>query len=435
MSDWVVPTNDIFLHRHIKAHKRGNDYPLVDIPTNEVIDIWVASINQQREGNKDQPYLSPLLPWAGGSKLSLYSIGALVSMGGYKYSGLKVLGYSLYRDRYIITTTGMWDDHTIIGDSLSVGDLDADYQYPLELRREGPHWEFVKGGAPNDPIINREYLYLPVAAYTGSVMELIPSIGYWKGPAPLRIGIIGTLIPDRELLLPSNHKDYGEWYNTTSVGVGTSPLLPGLTFTGAVVVLGDGELLYEYQDLAGTYSMRGMLYMSPLRPDDHQYPLGRPKPGDLILDDCIPLGGYPHSATLPWVGRSTGYKTTDNYHPTRTYYLYEDRYGGTFLHESPPSKDVWPLIEELLGDGGIGIEVPCVTDRLYIEDSSCGVALILPDLLSVSLYDGYIWDDCTMIGDDYDLVIHPCVAYWDDSTWIDDYYYIDPCADVSPTCA
>jgi hypothetical protein len=355
-------------------------------------------------------------------------------VGGYKYTGTKVLDYPLYRDRYIITHTGYWDDHTVMGDAFSVGDLDDDYLTPTSYQRTGLHWEFMKSSSTtNDgagPMIDREYLYLPVGTYTESVMELVPSIPYWSEAGPS----IGHLVPDRLYLLPSNHMDYGEWYNVGPIGMGTSPFLPGFISTGVTTVIGDGEVLYEYQDREGWYSIPGTLYMSPLRPDAHQYPLGRPKPGDLVLDSCLPIGQYPAKATSPWVGVSTGYRTTSQYHPLRTYYLYEDLGGGTFLHDVVPSPNTWSLIEQLLGDEGITISVPCVRDELYIRDKGCGVVIELPDLGNGAYTDGELWDDCTWVDDDYLMSWDPCDTYWDDWLWMDDYQEIDPCLEVTPNC-
>lgn len=420
-------SNELFLHRHTKAYQRSNPYPLVDTPNDTSITSWAASVTKQRAAHPDQPYLSPLLPMDRRSSLSLHSISTIISMGGYRYTGVKELQYPLYRDRYVVTTTGLWDDHTIIGDALSVGDMDDDYLIPVTPPTTGLHWEFVKGA--DELMEDREYLYLPIGSYTQDVMELIPSLPYWvesKGS--------GYLLPSTQYLLPSNHMDYGEWYNVGPISMGTSPFLPGLRSTGVTTILGDGEVLYEYQDIGGVYSIPGMLYMSPLRPTNHHYPLGRPKPGDLVRDPCLLVGGQPHKGTTPWVGYSTGYRTTPNYHPSRTYYLYEDLDGGTFLHDVEPSTNVWPLVEDLLGTGGITISAPCVRDEVYIRDWGCGVTIILPDLGDGRFTDGELWDDCTIIGDDYHLAWDPCDNLWGDRLMMDDYQEMDPCLVVEPDC-
>jgi hypothetical protein len=427
-------SNDLFLHRHTKAYRRHNPYPLVEVPDEVSTMQWVTSVGRQREAHANQPFLSPLLPISRSSSLSLYTISTLISVGGYKYTGTKVLDYPLYRDRYIITHTGWWDDHTVIGDALSVGDLDDDYLTPTAYARTGLHWEFMKGYSTTTdgagPMASRQYLYLPIDSYTTSVMELVPTIPYWSEAGPT----IGHLVPDRLYLLPSNHMDYGEWYNVGPIGMGTSPFLPGFVSTGVSTIIGDGEVLYEYQDIEGWYSIPGTLYMSPLRPDAHQYPLGRPKAGDLVLDSCVAMGQYPSKATTPWVGVSTGYRTTSQYHPSRTYYLYEDLDGGTFLHDAVPSPNTWPLIGQLLGDGGITISVPCVRDELYIRDKGCGVVIELPDLGEGRYTDGNYWDDCTWIGDTYFMAWDPCITYWNDRLWMDDYQWVDPCVEVGSQC-
>ncbi len=422
-------SNDLFLHRHTKAYRRSNQYPLLDTPSDLSTQAWVVSVTKQRAAHPNQPYLSPLLPMGRSSSLSLYSVSTLIAMGGYQYTGIKVLEYPLYRNRYIVTTIGLWDDHTIIGDALSVGDMDDDYLTRTSRPTTGLHWEFMKGmGASME---DREYLYLPVGTYTKSVMDLIPSIPYWDSATH---ACSGYLLPDRNYLLPSSHMDYGEWYNISPIGMGTAPFLPGLVSTGVTTILGDGEVLYEYQDVEGWYSIPGTLYMSPLRPSNHQYPLGRPKPQDLVLDTCLLVGGYPSKSTSPWVGYSTGYRTTPSYHPSRTYYLYEDLDGGTFLHDAEPSPNTWPLIEDLLGTGGITISIPCVRDELYIRDYSCGVILLLPDLPLLGYTDGALWDDCTIIGDRYYMAWDPCNNYWGDRLMIDDYQDIDPCVVLVPNC-
>jgi hypothetical protein len=419
-------SNNVFLHRHTKTYRDVSPYPLVNEPG--PLDEWVQGVNRQRLAYPDQPYLTPLLPIDTRSTLSLYGISTLISVGGYSYSGVKEIEYPLYRDRYIITSTGLWDDHTLVGDNLSVGDMDDDYKVRTERPSTGLHWEFVKEGAA--PMQERQYLYLPVGQYTDSVMQLVPQIPYWV----LHNSSNGHLLPDRQYLLPSKHTDYGEWYNIGPIGMGTSPFLPGLVSTGVTTVIGDGEILYEYQDVQGTYSPLGTLYMSPLRPTNHHYPLGRPKPGDLVFDVCVPIGGMLEKGTTPWVGYSTGYRTSNSYHPFRTYYLYEDAGGGTFLDDAVPSMNVWPLIEDLLGDGGITIHLECVRDELYIRDVSCGVVVELPDLPSYGYRDGDVWGDCVVIGDGYYLAWDPCNAYWGDRIWVDDYLMIDPCAVIPSNC-
>lgn len=426
-------SNDLFLHRHTKAYRKVNLYPLLDVPDSSITNLWVQPVDRQRAAYPNQPYLSPLIPLDRVSSLSLYTISTLISVGGYKYTGIKVLDYPLYRDRYVITHTGYWDDHTVIGDALSVGDLDDDYLIRSTPAATGLHWEFMKGSSTMGdagPMDAREYLYLPVGTYTPDVMELIPTIAYWSVAGP----ISGYLLPDRQYLLASNHMDYGEWYNVGPIGMGTSQFLPGFVSTGITVILGDGNLLYEYQDRGGWYSIPGTLYMSPLRPVGHQYPLGRPKPGDLVLDPCVPVGQYPSKGMVPFVGISTGYITTNQYHPTKTYYLYEDMAGGTFLDDAVPSPNAWPLIEELLGYGGITITLPCVRDELYIRDRSCGVVIELLDLPALAYNDGGLWDDCTFIGDEYYMSWDPCDTYWNDRLWMDDYQELDPCVQVVPNC-
>jgi hypothetical protein len=365
----------------------------------------------------------------GRSTLSLYTIATLISMGGYRYTGLKELDYPLYRDRYIITCNGRWDDHTHIADALSVGDIDDDYLVHTKPPTRGLHWEFMKGGPS---LGDRQYLYLPVGTYSDAVMQLVPSIPYWTITLTgTLVADSGSLLPDREYLLYSNHLDYGEWYNVGPIDMGTSPFLPGFISTGATILLGDGEVLYEYQDREGWYSPPGTLYTSPLRPSNHQYPLGRPKPGDLIYDECSLVGGYPTKAIYPWVGYSTGYRTTDSYHPTRTYYLYEDLEGGTFLHDSEPSPNSWVLIEELLGGGGITLYTSCVRDEIYIREEGCGVVISLPDLGTGRYTDGSIWGDCIWVGDNYYLAWDPCITYWSDRVWLDD---LDICNTPPPQC-
>lgn len=126
------------------------------------------------------------------------------------------------------------------------------------------------------------------------------------------------------------------------------PFFPFFYFTGRVVVLNSGTLLYEYFDDQGIYGIRDALYMSPVKPNI-DFPLGELGKGMLEQLDCWNslVGFYPIVGDLNSLGTFTGYSTTSLYNSKKRFYLYQRNKGSAFLSEYLPSKESKSLAEHI----------------------------------------------------------------------------------------
>ena len=241
----------------------------------------------------------------------------------------------------------------------------------------------------------RDDYYLLVKGY-------LPHIRWWEGK------LNGVAYPKREYYLRGGLRDWPEIYELVLDGI-EHPYAKGLYLTGYVALQTDGVPNYEYIDLDGYYGGPGLTYISSLRPPGIDYPLGRPKGGDLVKDLCVGEGGwFPETGNGYWVGRYSGYRTTSSYHPTVTFYLYERGDGSVFLWEGRPHRDAWLWVGNALEWGGVTLGVGLGSDGIYIQDYSCGVGLLLEDASQIPTsyqypYPQDVIGDCSNFDDIYIL--------------------------------
>jgi hypothetical protein len=155
-------------------------------------------------------------------------------------------------------------------------------------------------------------------------------------------------VPKKIYLIERTADSFNSFYSFL-VSDSTHPFLPSLYFSGRVVVLNNGVLLYEYFDNEGLWGIKDALYMSPLKPNI-DFPLGELKSGMLEKQDCwlSSVGQFPSIGSLKSLGRFTGYSTTDLYNSKQKFYLYKRKDQSTFLSKNPPHPEAEALAEHIL---------------------------------------------------------------------------------------
>lgn len=324
------------------------------------------------------------------NRLTLADAVGRVRQGEYEYVSTKKVRPDIYSelDEEILLGTGrLLDDTTWLGDRYLFAE-----QGIKSNTQSAFMWEFSS--------LDSQYLYIPVRDDYYSVVEsLIPKVQWWHKDKT------GLAFPRREHWLRVD-KNLGEVYELI-VDKLTHPFCRGLYLTGYVYVRGDGEPLYEYQDLEGLYDEPGQRYVSNLRPPQLDFPLGRPMGGELVKDNCPgEQGEFASWGNVWWLGTYTGYRTTELYHPTKVYYLYKRQDGSVYLHEASPHPEAWVWVQNL--GGGMVIE-GCrgyVSQELHLW--SCGTSLVLEDMSYLPPDYEYVFmqdflGDCVVVDDNYIL--------------------------------
>lgn len=181
-------------------------------------------------------------------------------------------------------------------------------------------------------IDRNRYIYLPETLIGTAAAGLVPMSASYN-PASAYV----VDYPSRIYLSPSSAEDFADNYGIDIGSEYSHNFLPGFLFTGKIVRLPSGKLLYEYIDNLGSYGPQYEIYLSTLRPINWDAPLG--PYSELQLSNSLSslVGSYPNSGTRELLGKYTGRKTNFTYHPSITYYEYERENGSLFLSEASPS--------------------------------------------------------------------------------------------------
>lgn len=330
----------------------------------------------------------------------IYSIdvpASLAALAGndYNYVGTKLLDLTYEGYSYTPLGLGYVNDPLILTDSLMFTEDITPVTYSSAIAATTKVWVLIDSEGVNQYIpVRQDYYHL--------IRQYLPHIKYWVGKDK------GEVYPQDEYYLEA---DLGTWPEVYELVVDeiAHPYAKGLYLSGYAFMQTDGVVNYEYVDLDGAYGEEGVYYLSSLRPPGLDFPLGRPKGGDLVKDLCIgELGWYPYSGTEYWVGKYMGYRTSPSYHPLVTYYLYEREDRSVFLCEGGPHPDAWLWVKNALQWGEMVLQVEPSLDWVVYEEYSCGVTLLLEDasLIPVTYQYPFVQDDigdCALLDDTFIL--------------------------------
>lgn len=233
--------------------------------------------------------------------------------------------------------------------------------------------EFVNKEADfNSDYSTWKYIYIPLEYPLKN--NYLPSLLTWNTDKQK----LGYEAPNFYYLESLSAESWPSFYTLVTESLGHPYLGSSFVFSGHIVEQGDGSLLYEYTEIENNYGCIGETYMSPLRPSYLDFPFGIPQPGGLVREDCSLdlIGSYPSYGVFPYLGRFTGYATTDLYNRMRKLYLYEREDKSTFLYEAPPSLYSRSLIENFIDQAAIYLSTNESKQSISIRQKSNSPATI-----------------------------------------------------------
>lgn len=402
--------------------------------------IYKDKVLDQRSNNPQHPFYDINIPLNNVYSPDPRDLIEEIKEGDYVYVGTKTIFDILYFSNLSLSNPYLYNDINIINNNFLNIDVPIAYDpFKRKVQREETLvWEFVdKSYFDSSESRDRwKYLYLPINnSYIDQID--IPKIGYWNLDNQLTIDYI---YPNKEYITTNTAKDWSFHYKLVTEG-NRHPFLNGFISTGRCVLQGyEGEILYEYADIKGYYGFRNTLYISNLKPLNQPYPLGIPKVGDLIFDECTAnlIGLYPIYGLIPYeVGRYTGYKTTNKYHPKKTFYLYETFNRNTFLSEAIPhiyAKDFINIAFRKLGlyKGDLILSSEDSKDSIYIKDDpSCGILLQFVDFNCIPkdlriIHPRTLFNSCNLINGCFNKV-QSYKKLFNDCNLIDNNFYLYEC--------
>lgn len=408
-------------------------------------ETYVSLINQQRFKNPDYPFYHEGIRLQESSTLPIPIVSSIIKQERFIFSGTKEVRDIIYKDVGYFNKESLLDSINIITNNFLFGDSSSNSEYKAELHEDIPNtdprlvWEFHIEGSS---ISNNRYLYLPIREnYLEDIKHLLPSLPMWDVDSYSA----WYQYPTDKYLLDTTSQEWPTHYNVLSNDL-KHPFIPDFLFTGRVILQGyEGNLLYEYTDIKGVYGLKDEIYLSNLKPLHLDFPIGIPRRDELLLDECLEhsIGYYPSKGNLITdIGRFTGYRTNNKYHPHRTFYLYERSNGTVFLTIARPhsySSDFIHIanrILELYKEDLVLIGKETEPDYIGInDDKSCGLLFTIEDSLCIP--NGYphinledLYSDCIYIGDDYNLPAE--LIIFNDDLMIDDFLIIGECTGEDP---
>lgn len=405
---------------------------------------YIDKIYRQWSSHPLHPFLQEGVPLERSSILSRLEINSEVKGEGFEFTGCKRVKELIYRDSNVFDSTGLLSDSEGVDDSFLIGDGDSrfldEFNEELMSSEERVYWEFVLH--KEEELENRKYLY--ITPRESLIEELkVPWYCYWD----CHQWRVGKEYPSEISIVGANSENWGAWYSLIVEDM-NHPYLKGFVFTGRVIEQGqEGRLGYEYTDVMGWYGIKNELYMSEERPSGLNFPLGIPKEGEVDRLKCNErkVGWYQGRGKIPIeIGIFTGYTTNRNYHPTKTFYIYERiiriEEGGSgrrevYGSEEEPREEAEVLIEiaiEKCRRGGVGIYIEGGTgkEEIYIRDyMGCKATLSIRDnvcLTEEGEGEGELYNDCNRIGDDF--INERIKVHMNDVNLIDDGFFMMSCA-------
>ena len=194
------------------------------------------------------------------------------------------------------------------------------------------YWEFVNINNSNN-FGNLQFVYIRESEFNfNRLKEKIPYYYSWGKNKEIKL-----IYPKKEYLIKANAVSWGTSYLINISSGFSHKFLPTLEFTGRICLI-NNNLLYEYRDIKGYYFIKDEYYLSPLRPNNLNYPLGIPKENQLVEDECGKKDLYSNSGDSYFVGEYRNKYTNVNYNPHIKFYLYGDK-RREFLLQEPPKID------------------------------------------------------------------------------------------------
>ena len=194
------------------------------------------------------------------------------------------------------------------------------------------YWEFVRS-ANITTFEELQFVYVLANNINFELLKAkVPYYATWNST-------IQIVYPTTNYLIDANADSWGSNYSLNVSPGFTHPFIPTFELTGRVCLL-KSILLYEYTDTKGYYGPQGLIYLSPLRPINLNYPLGLPTTAQLTLDECYIESQikYPVKGDTNWVGRYQGQYTNSTYNKHIKFWLYAND-TGNFLLDQPPAFD------------------------------------------------------------------------------------------------
>jgi hypothetical protein len=392
-------TYESYVQRYTEA------FPNVSVEP-QSLTSWINWRDRQRAAFPERPFLdsSLFLQSIPPSWEATEALITVLSDNSYRFTGVKQLPPdthfinrepSLYIYEYIGDTIFLHEDYMMGDGGQYINGWEADSSVSLV-------WEFInrKGNESVYP-----YIYIPVREDYVPLLEgagFLPKIAWWGSQSR------GYDWPCKLYVLPIAMDRWEEWYTLTAPSGLIHPFIPTMVATGRATIQGDGNIIYEYVEVEGTYARLGELFVSSLQPSNLDWPLGVPR--EWMEDKCLPLLAYPSWGAHWHLGGYSGYRTKTGptgYHPWITYYLYESPGGRAFLHEAAPDRLGRRNASFVFGDVGLIMSLEPPTNRYLARGEACGATVILVD--DSYLPCGYEYDWPDYIGD-CDL--------WDEEFWL-----------------
>lgn len=296
------------------------------------------------------------------------NILSLLNDGNIKYSGIKFI------DSYI----GLIENNKYI-------DLDFLPNQVLDntlVDRGEPKllWEFAES-SNNFEVFLKPYYYTSVDINKLSILfPFLPRRTKWYTVD--NVVSLEYSFPLTYNLIPVYGNNFVNTITILTKDLGNN-LLPNFLFTGKVYLLGERGLpYYEYSNVNSIYSFPGDLYISPLKPDLLDFPLGLPKKDE--LEECLidKISYYPNRGDIDTeLGQYTGYITNSKYHKNITYYLYRRSDDSLFLSLQEPLEGV----KEQVLDKRIELYLP--EDPYISQDEDIDINITITSSNSPSQYN------------------------------------------------
>lgn len=389
------------------------NYAQAKVSRKTLIDWPIDDLLTQRRSEPNYPKYLEDTPITTYSNLYIPQLLREVVEEGYTLESIVDINSPIYTlqkpETALGTNTVLYDERYGLGEGIP----------PIYREVTGLSWEFIQGTRAPDI----RCIYIPIDnAYREFLKDHLPYLIYWSVD-PIEYGYI---YPQTNPT-PTSIDPWTGIVSMVSNGL-EHPLLPNLLFTGRMVEQPDSTCLYEYID------RYNRLYVDVYQPRDLLFPLGLPKPGQLILDVCLRdyIGLYPTSGYYPMVGGFTGYRTNHLY-ASIPYYLYKRRDGACFLSSSPPHNYAQDYINyvlpSLLRGPNILLGIGEPTSILFINEViRCGITIAIIDNTcppDVQLHPRELLNDCNII--DNTWAIRRTGALFNDINLIDDTYFIRGC--------